>query len=76
MNIRITYTLTFIVSFCSIVYELLLAQTLSTVLGNTVVRYSLTIGFYLAAKGIGAMLCNIKNRDAVKSLLKVGNSGQ
>ncbi|MDP2645539.1 MAG: hypothetical protein Q8P24_11415 [Desulfobacterales bacterium] len=66
-----TYAITFIVAYCSIVYELLLAQTLSTVLGNTVVRYCLTIGFYLAAKGVGAMLCDVNKRDAVKRLFHV-----
>ena len=71
MNINMTYAVTFTVAYCSIVYELLLAQTLSTVLGNTVLRYSLTIGFYLAAKGLGAMLCDLKRRDALKSLVRV-----
>lgn len=63
MNLPLTYILTFVVAFCSITYELLLAQTLATVLGNTVLRYSLTIGFYLAAMGIGAMLCDLKKDD-------------
>jgi len=72
MNLAITYLITFIVAYCSITYELLLAQTLSTVLGNTVLRYSLTIGFYLAAMGVGAMMCNIKKRkDPIMSLVKV-----
>ncbi len=72
MRIFVIYLITFVVAYCSITYELLLAQTLSTVLGNTVLRYSLTIGFYLAAMGVGAMLCNTKkNRDPVKSLVKV-----
>jgi spermidine synthase len=71
VNIRTTFAITFIVSFCSIVYELLLAQTLSTVLGNTVLRYSLTIGFYLAAKGVGAMLCSARRWDSVRTLLRV-----
>ena len=71
MNIRTTFAITFIVSFCSIVYELLLAQTLSTVLGNTVLRYCLTIGFYLAAKGAGAMLCSTRRRDSARTLFRV-----
>lgn len=49
------FLFTLIVSFCSIVYELLLAQTLSTTMGNTILRYSLTIGFYLASLGFGAL---------------------
>ncbi|MFC1817006.1 spermidine synthase [Thermodesulfobacteriota bacterium] len=51
------YVITLIVAYCSILYELLLAQTLSALMGNTVLRYSITIGVYLASLGIGAMLC-------------------
>lgn len=52
-----TYLITLTVAYCSIVYELLMAQTLSALMGNTVLRYSVTIGVYLASLGIGAMLC-------------------
>ena len=41
------YAITFVLAFCSIVYELLLGQTLSAFLGNTVLRYSVTIGLYM-----------------------------
>ena len=51
------YFITLIVACCSIVYELLMAQTLSALMGNTIMRYSITIGVYLASLGIGAMLC-------------------
>lgn len=47
--------ITFIVAFCSIVYELVLGQALSAFLGNTILRYSVTIGLYLFAMGFGAM---------------------
>jgi spermidine synthase len=45
-----------VLAFCSIVYELLLGQTLSAFLGNTVLRYSVTIGLYLLSMGVGALL--------------------
>ena len=48
-----TYIITLILAFCSIVYELLLGQTLSAFFGNTVLRYSVTIGLYLFAMGMG-----------------------
>lgn len=50
------YLLTFIVAFCSIVYELLLANEISLVAGNTVVWYSLVIGFYLGFLGMGSLV--------------------
>jgi len=48
------------VAFCSIAYELLLGQSLSAFLGNTVLRYSVTIGLYLLSLGIGAFLAKGK----------------
>jgi spermidine synthase len=52
----VLYGVTFFLAFCSIVYELLLGQTLSAFLGNTVLRYSVTVGLFLLAKGLGALL--------------------
>ncbi|VAX36799.1 Spermidine synthase [hydrothermal vent metagenome] len=59
------YSIAFILAACSLFYELLLAQAASFFYANTVVCYSLTIGVYLAAMGIGAMLC--KKFNAKKS---------
>lgn len=50
------YILTPVLAFCSVVYELLLGQTLSAFFGNTVLRYSVTIGLYMFSMGIGALL--------------------
>lgn len=47
-------SITLILAFCSIVYELLLGQALSAFLGNTVLRYSVTVGLYLLSMGIGS----------------------
>ncbi len=49
------YIVTAIVGYCSIVYELILAQCLSVVLGNTIARYALTIGLYLFSLGMGSL---------------------
>lgn len=45
-----------IVAMCSLLYELLLAQTLATTMGNTVLRYNVTIGLYIASMGLGALI--------------------
>jgi spermidine synthase len=45
-----------VLAFCSIVYELLLGQALTAFLGNTVLRYSVTIGLYMLSMGLGALL--------------------
>lgn len=66
------YGITIIVAFCSIVYELLLAQTLSAFMGNTILRYSITIGLYMASMGVGAFLVKDKvEKIAAFSLMRV-----
>lgn len=52
------YALTFILAFCSLIYELLLAQSLSILVINSVFVYSVVIGLYLASMGAGAIACN------------------
>lgn len=54
---RPLYGLTLVLSCCSIVYELVLAQAMGALLGDTFLRYNVTIGLYLAALGLGSMLC-------------------
>ncbi|MCG8432319.1 MAG: hypothetical protein MJA29_14270 [Candidatus Omnitrophica bacterium] len=48
------YLMTFVLAACSMLYELVIAQTLSFLSGDTVTRYCLTIGLYLAGMGCGA----------------------
>ncbi len=50
------YATSLVLATCSLLYELLIAQTLSMLAANTVVWYSVTIGIYLAAMGVGALL--------------------
>ena len=49
----------FIAGLCSIVYELLIATVSSYFLGNSVVQFSITIGVYMAALGLGAYLSRL-----------------
>lgn len=56
------YVLSLILSACSLLYELLVAQTLTAIVGNMVIWYSLTVGTYLAAMGIGAIFFNANKR--------------
>ena len=46
----------FVAGLCSIVYELLIATTVSYFQGDAVLIFSLTIGLYMAAMGLGAYL--------------------
>lgn len=54
LNNLVLCVVTLILAFCSIVYELLLGQALSAFLGNTVLRYSVTVGLYLLSMGVGS----------------------
>ena len=66
------YGFTFLLGFCSIVYELLLGQSLSAFMGNTVLRFSVTIGLYMLSMGIGALLAEGRwVEHAAATLLKV-----
>ncbi len=49
------YIITFFLATTSIIYELVLAQTLSILSGNTVLWFSLTIGFFLGSMGLGSL---------------------
>lgn len=44
----------FIAGLCSIIYELLIGTTSSYFLGDSVKQFSLTIGMYMAAMGLGS----------------------
>jgi len=48
--------LTLMVALCSIVYELIFSQALTVLFGQTVTRYSMTIGLYLFCLGVGSFL--------------------
>ena len=66
------YLATFILAFCSIVYELLLAQTLASTMGNTILRYNITIGLYLASLGVGSLYYGRwRGGDLVSKLIRV-----
>lgn len=56
LRLKIVYALAVIVAASSILYELFLAQTISTTMGNTALRYNTTIGIYIAAMGLGALM--------------------
>ena len=68
-SLSILSVCTLLVAFCSIVYELMLAQCLSIVLGNTVLRYSITIGLYLFSLGMGALAFAFSKKEKSPQIL-------
>ena len=52
---RLMFT-TFIISGCSIIYELLISSVSSYLLGDSIAQFSITIGLYMCAMGMGSYL--------------------
>ncbi len=53
--------LTFVVSFCSFVYEFVYSELLTVIYGGTVTQYVITIGLYFFSLGVGAALSDDLN---------------
>jgi spermidine synthase len=66
---RLFYIIVGTLAFCSIAYELLLGQILSAFLGNTVLRYSVTIGLYMLSMGIGSFA--VRDRILAKPIISL-----
>lgn len=58
-------------SICGISYELLVATVSSYFLGNAILQYSLTIGIYLFAMGIGSYISRKFEKNLVESFILV-----
>lgn len=54
---------TLLISICSIVYELIIGSLSSYLLGNSVTQFSITIGLYLFAMGIGSFASKYVSRN-------------
>ena len=55
-ELRLWYGLMFVTGFCSMIYELSLAQLLTGIMGNALARFATTLGVYVVAMGIGSVL--------------------
>jgi len=61
----------FIAGLCSIIYELLIATTVSYFLGDSVTYFSLTIGLYMAAMGVGSFVSKYMQEALLKKFVIV-----
>lgn len=55
----------FIIAICGLVYELIVGTLSSYLLGNSVTHFSITIGLFLSAMGIGSFLSRLVKRDVL-----------
>lgn len=59
------------IAVCGIVYELLIASTSSYLLGDSVWQFSITIGLFMSAMGLGSYLSQHLHRDLVRAFLLI-----
>lgn len=60
---RLILVTTFLISICSIIYELIISSISSYLLGDSITQFSITIGLYMFAMGVGSYLSKkIKNK--------------
>jgi spermidine synthase len=60
-----------IVALCGIVYELIIGTVSSYLLGNSVYQFSLTIGFFMFAMGVGSMISKYFDDQFVRNFIFV-----
>ncbi len=60
-----------VIATCGLVYELQAATLSSFVIGDSVTQFSLIIGLYLSALGVGAWLSRFIEKDLARAFLEV-----
>ena len=60
---RLLMLTTLIISGCSMCYELIISAVSSYLLGNSTLQYSITIGLYMAALGLGSYVSKYFNKN-------------
>jgi len=60
-----------VVALCGIVYELIIGTVSSYLLGNSVYQFSLTIGFFMFAMGLGSWISKYFNSEYVRNFVTI-----
>ena len=60
-----------IVALCGIAYELIISSVSSYLLGNSVYQFSLTIGFFMFAMGVGSFLTRLLGDDLIRNFITI-----
>lgn len=60
-----------VVALCGIAYELIIAAVSSYLLGNSVYQFSITIGLFMFAMGVGSFLTKRFEHDLVSSFVAI-----
>lgn len=62
-NVRLLMLTTLLISGCSIIYEVLISSVSSYLVGDSIKQFSITIGLYMSAMGIGSYLSRYIKRQ-------------
>ena len=65
------YALSFVLAACSLLYELLIATSVSFLTGDTLVTYSVVIGLFLTWLGLGSYLSNRFAKQSLRRLIQI-----
>ncbi len=60
-----------IVALCGIVYELIIGTVSSYLLGNSVYQFSLTIGFFMFAMGVGSWISKFFDKEYIRNFVTI-----
>lgn len=60
---RLLLVTTLLISICSIIYELIISSISSYLQGDSITQFSITIGLYMSAMGIGSYLSKYIKED-------------
>ncbi len=67
----VLFTSVMVVAMCGIVYELVIAAVSSYLLGNSVYQFSITIGLFMFAMGVGSYISKWFQRDLISNFILV-----
>lgn len=74
MYATLIYLTVFLISTCGLVYQLLAGAVASYLLGDTVTNFSLVVGLYLSALGLGAYLSRYIEQSPGRTFVEVSYS--
>ncbi len=63
MDARLLLVTTLLISICSIIYELLISSISSYLQGDSILQFSITIGLYMSAMGIGSYISKYMRKN-------------
>lgn len=71
LHARVLFGTVFIIAACGLIYELIISTMSSYLFGNSVAHFSITIGLFLSAMGIGSLISRRINQAELEAFILV-----